>query len=99
MQMETEEEKAVAESSSSGACKTQTQRSHNNHNTVVKAISNIKMTNPIKKLVSQSRIRYTKDGFNLDLTCILYFIINCIFNFSFVFYLMWFLNLCTFVVV
>lgn len=35
------------------------------------AIPNIKMTNPIKKLVSKQRIRYTKDGFNLDLTCIL----------------------------
>lgn len=40
-------------------------------NSVVKVISNIKMTNPIKKLVSQKRKRYTKDGFNLDLTCIL----------------------------
>lgn len=40
-------------------------------NSVAKVISNIKMTNPIKKLVSQRRKRYTKDGFNLDLTCIL----------------------------
>lgn len=39
------------------------------------AIPNIKMTNPIKKLVSKQRIRYTKDGFNLDLTCILLFVI------------------------
>lgn len=39
------------------------------------AIPNIKMTNPIKKLVSKQRKRYTQDGFNLDLTCILYFII------------------------
>lgn len=35
-------------------------------------ISNMKMTNPIKNLVSKRRIRYTKDGFNLDLTCILF---------------------------
>lgn len=46
------------------------QRSHS-ANSVAKVISNIKMTNPIKKLVSQRRKRYTKDGFNLDLTCIL----------------------------
>lgn len=35
-------------------------------------ISNMKMTNPIKNLVSKRRKRYTQDGFNLDLTCILY---------------------------
>lgn len=30
-----------------------------------------KMSNPIKGLVSKRRKRYTQDGFNLDLTCIL----------------------------
>ena len=34
-------------------------------------ISNIKMTNPIKNLVSKKRKRYVQDGYNLDLTCIL----------------------------
>lgn len=33
-------------------------------------ISNMKVTNPIKGLVSKRRKRYTKDGFNLDLTYI-----------------------------
>lgn len=44
-------------------------RSHSS-NSVAKVISTL--NNPIKKLVSQRRKRYTKDGFNLDLTCILY---------------------------
>lgn len=35
-------------------------------------ISNMKMTNPIKGLVSKRRKRYTEDGYNLDLTCILF---------------------------
>lgn len=34
-------------------------------------ISNMKMTNPLKGLVSKKRKRYTQDGFNLDLSCIL----------------------------
>lgn len=34
-------------------------------------ISNMKMTNPIKGLVSKHRKRFIEDGFNLDLTCIL----------------------------
>ena len=35
-------------------------------------MSNMKMTNPIKGLVSKRRKRYTQDGFNLDLACILF---------------------------
>lgn len=36
------------------------------------SISNIKgMTNPLKGIVSKRRKRYIKDGFNLDLACIL----------------------------
>jgi hypothetical protein len=31
-----------------------------------------KMANPIKTMVSKKRKRYTQDGFNLDLTCILF---------------------------
>lgn len=34
-------------------------------------ISNMKMTNPIKGLVSKRRKRFTEDGYNLDLSCIL----------------------------
>ncbi|XP_062546286.1 putative uncharacterized protein DDB_G0282133 isoform X2 [Armigeres subalbatus] len=33
-------------------------------------LSTIKMTNPLRNLVSKRRIRYTKDGFDLDLTYI-----------------------------
>lgn len=38
------------------------------------SISNIKMTNPIKGIVSKRKKRYIQDGFNLDLSCILF---NC----------------------
>lgn len=40
--------------------------------TMANSISNIKMTNPIKGMVSKRRKRYVKDGFNLDLACILF---------------------------
>lgn len=33
---------------------------------------NMNITNSIKGLVSKRRNRYKKDGFNLDLTCILF---------------------------
>lgn len=35
------------------------------------SMSNIKMTNPFRNIVSKRRRRYMKDGFNLDLACIL----------------------------
>lgn len=44
-----------------------------NHLTAMaNSMSNIKMTNPIKGIVSGHRKRYIKDGFNLDLACILF---------------------------
>lgn len=32
-------------------------------------ISSMKITNPIKEMVSKSKKRYTDDGYNLDLSC------------------------------
>lgn len=43
-----------------------------NQLSMANTISNMKMTNPIKGLVSKRRKRFTADGFDLDLTCILY---------------------------
>lgn len=58
----------VAESSS---IEIETGELRQNQATMANTISNMKMTNPIKELVSKRRKRFTKDGFNLDLTCIL----------------------------
>lgn len=44
-------------------------------------ISNMKMTNPIKGLVSKRRKRFTEDGFDLDLTC-MYIYISIYFFFN-----------------
>lgn len=33
------------------------------------SISSMKITNPIKEMVSKSKKRFTQDGFNLDLSC------------------------------
>lgn len=42
----------------------------NRFTAMANSMSNIKMTNPIKNMVSKRRIRYTKHGFNLDLAYI-----------------------------
>lgn len=42
-----------------------------NQGSMANTISNMKMTNPIKGLVSKRRKRFVADGFDLDLTCIL----------------------------
>lgn len=44
------------------------------------SFSNMNLTNPLKGLVSKRRYRYKKDGFNLDLTCILFTLRNHSFN-------------------
>lgn len=46
-----------------------------NQPSMANTISNMKMTNPIKGLVSKRRKRFTEDGFNLDLTCKLFLIL------------------------
>lgn len=49
---------------------------------LVLRMANMKMANPIKGLVSKRRKRYTQDGFNLDLTCILYLQSQSLHSFS-----------------
>lgn len=44
-----------------------------NQASMANTISNMKMTNPIKGLVSKRRKRFTADGFDLDLTCKLFY--------------------------
>lgn len=57
-----------------------------NQPSMANTISNMKMTNPIKGLVSKRRKRFKEDGFDLDLTCILFNLLSKLFIYKYPLY-------------